>query len=205
MKSKEIVIGLIKFAVFILISLWIYFMVKNDKTLYLSGYLLPKRGFTYIGLSAIFLMSGLNVAWRFFKKNKAKLDDHTVTDLLGLIVYCFGIFVYLSIAVGEIKHAENYGLASEMLVLSDESKVLINECEIYSGRAEIQVYKIKGIIAKEIGTFSESSYFFDYCLKENKWDYTYSEADKMLTLTFRYDEPKDENDSGVREEKFTLD
>lgn len=98
--------------------------------------------------------------------------------------------------------------AKEEINLSDGNKIILYEEDIiqYGGRSEtaIKVYKVKGIIAKEIGICWESFYCDEYCLKENKWDYTYNEADKKLSLLLRYDEPKDEDDPDILEEEFTL-
>ena len=204
MKSRKIVITVIGWVCFLLFVIWICFMIKDDKTLYFSEYLLPELGFGYLAVSITSLISVAIAAWRFFKKGKAKLDNNTIDDFLRLIVSCFAFLVFFIIAVDTIKDAENSEIASELLILSDESRVLINEYEQFHGYAKIQVYKINGIIAKEIYTFNEGSYFSDYCLKENKWNYTYNETDKKLMLILRYDEPKDEDGSGFWEEEFTL-
>ena len=70
--------------------------------------------------------------------------------------------------------------------------------------AGIRVYEVKGIIAKYVGYCWESHYCDEYCLKENKWDYTYDGTDQKLTLILKYDKPKDENGVGTRSEEFIL-
>ncbi len=172
-------------------------MVKDHKTLFFSGYLLPERGFGYLSVSIVSLISAVIAAGRFFVKNKAKLNGSTIYDFLYFIGSCFVLLVFLIIAVGTIKDAKEYELASEKLILSDGNVVLINEFQEFPDYTEIKVYKINGIIAKEIYAFRESSYFSDLCIKENKWDYSYSETDKKLTLILRYDKPKNEDASRV--------
>ncbi|MDE5859692.1 MAG: hypothetical protein K2H23_04835, partial [Oscillospiraceae bacterium] len=98
--------------------------------------------------------------------------------------------------------------AKEEIILQDGNKVVFYEEDIipYWGRSEteITVYKVKGIIAKKIGYCWESIYCDEYCLKENKWDYTYNETDKKLTLILRYDEPRGEYAPDVLEKEFIL-
>lgn len=93
--------------------------------------------------------------------------------------------------------------AKEEINLSDGNNIVLYEKKSRS-ETSITVYMVKGIIAKKIGYCYESYYCDECCLKENKWDHTYNEADKKLTLILRYDEPKGKYNPDVLEKEFTL-
>ncbi|MDE6762725.1 MAG: hypothetical protein K2J73_03475 [Oscillospiraceae bacterium] len=166
--------------------------IFKDKTLYLFGNFIAEdifHDFIYLALFLIYLLFYI----KYFKK------IHIAKKIILALLYCVGIVL----SVYDIAYTVNSFLAKEEISLTDGSKIVLYEQKSSSGTA-IDVYKVKGIIAKYIGYCWEDIYCNEYCLKENKWDYTYNEADKKLTLILRYDEPRGEYAPDVLEEEFTL-
>lgn len=193
-RIKETVIEVLVISAVIAIMLILYSLpnILRGTTLYLFGNFIAEDIFRNLRLWLIILI-GLFVHIKYFKEyNIAK-------KIIRSLFYCASI-VFL---VYDIADTVNSFSAKEEINLSDGNKVVLYEQKSSSGTA-IDVYKVKGIIAKEIGYCWESLYCDEYCLKENKWDYTYNETDKKLTLILRYDEPKGEHDPDVLEEEFTL-
>ena len=194
-RIKEIVIFILIIAVFLI---WISLpdILKNT-TLYFFGNCISESIFLDLLCLPVFAV-GLVLHIKFFKEyNISKKIFYTLLS-------CAIIAGLVYITLNAVRHFS----ANEEINLPDGNKIVLYEEDImqYGGRIEtaIKVYKVKGIIAKRIGICWESFYCNEYCLKENKWDYTYNEADKKLTLILKYNEPKDENDPDVLEEEFTL-
>ena len=124
---------------------------------------------------------------------------HIARKIIYALLYCSVIVL----SVYGIADTVNDFLAKEEINLPDGNKIILYEEKSSSGTA-IRVYKVKGIIAKYIGYCWEDLYCNEYCLKENKWDYTYKEADKKITLILKYDEPRGSYAPDVLEEEFTL-
>lgn len=125
----------------------------------------------------------------------------------SLLSCCAAVLLIYS-AVNTVKNF----LAEEEINLPDGNKIVLYEQKsilAVPGERErgttIKVYKVSGIIAKRIDTCFESRYCNDYCLKENKWDYTYDETNKTFTLSLSYDSPADEDDTGFWKQEFILD
>ncbi|MDE7279891.1 MAG: hypothetical protein K2N26_09230 [Oscillospiraceae bacterium] len=183
--------------VFLVIAVWVLIFlvlpkILADKTLYLFGNFIAEdifHDFIYLALFLIYLLFYI----KYFKK------IHIAKKIILALLYCVGIVL----SVYDIAYTVNSFLAKEEISLTDGSKIVLYEQKSSSGTA-IDVYKVKGIIAKYIGYCWEDIYCNEYCLKENKWDYTYNEADKKLTLILRYDEPRGEYAPDVLEEEFTL-
>ena len=136
------------------------------------------------------------------------ITDFKSYKIAKKIIYPVAICFSIALSVYDIVETVNCFSAKEEINLPDGNKIVLYEEDFmhYGGEIEtaITVYKVKEIIAKDIGYCWESLYCDEYCLKENKLDYTYNEADKKLTLILRYDEPKDENDPDVLEKEFIL-
>ena len=184
----------------ILVTIWVFlpmYVRKMNITLYLFGNFIAE-GIFHNSLYLIGALICLLIIITDFKSYKiAKKIIYSVALCFSIVSSVCGIADALSdvSAKGEIN-------------LPDGNKIVLYEEDFmqYGGELEtaITVYNVKGIIAKEIGYCWESLYCDEYCLKENKWDYTYNEADKKLTLILRYDEPKNEDDPDVLEKEFTL-
>lgn len=193
-RIKETVIEVLVIAAVIAVMLILYSLpnVLDDTTLYIFGNFIAEHIFHWFIYLALFLIYLI-----FYIKGFKKL--HIAKKIIYALLYCGGIVL----SVYNIADTVNSFSAKEEINLSDGNKVVLYEQKSSSGTA-IDVYKVKGIIAKEIGYCWESLYCDEYCLKENKWDHTYNEADKKLTLILKYDEPRGNYAPDVLEEEFTL-
>lgn len=191
-RIKEIVIFVLIVAVLLT---WLFL---PNPTLYLFGNFIAEEISFNLQILPVFLLD-LFLHIKFFK------EYNIVRKVIYTLLSC-GIAVYL---VHSTADTANRFSAKEEINLPDGNKIVLYEekniSQVWSNpETAIKVYKVKGIIAKNIGICWESLYCYDYCLKEDKWDYTYNETDKKLTLIIRYDKPKDEDDPGVREKEFIL-
>lgn len=176
---------------------WVLPEILEDKTLYLFGNFIP-RGIFAVLFWLPFFAAEVVIHIKSFK-------EYTVFKKIFYTLLFCGIAVgMVYITVDEITDFS----AKEEINLPDGNKLILYEEDFthYGGPLEtsIDVYEVKGIIAKYVGYCWESLYCDDYCLKENKWEYTYDETDKKLTLILKYDKPKKENDIGTRSEEFIL-
>lgn len=166
--------------------------IFKGKTLYLFGNFIAEyifHDFIYLIVILICLLFYI----KYFKK------CHIAEKIIHALLYC----AVIVLSVYGIADTVNSFSAKEEINLTDGNKIVLYEQKSSSGTA-IDVYKVKGIIAKNIGYCWESLYCDEYCLKENKWDHTYNETDKKLTLILRYDEPRNEYTPDVLEEEFIL-
>lgn len=193
-RIKENVIEVLAIAAVIAVMLILYSLpnILEDTTLYIFGNFIAEyifHDFIYLALFLIYLFFYI----KYFKKM------HIARKIIYALLYCGGIVL----SVYNIADTLNSFLAKEEINLTDGSKIVLYEKKSSSGTT-IDVYKVKGIIAKNIGYCWEDLYCNEYCLKENKWDYTYNEADKKLTLILKYDEPRGSYAPDVLEKEFTL-
>lgn len=187
---------------FSIIAVWVLIFlvlpkILEDKTLYLFGNFIPESIFWVLWWLPFFAAEVI-IHIKYFK-------EYTVFKKIFYTLLSCGIAVgMVYITVDEITDFS----AKEEINLPDGNKIVLYEKDVMqydrTNETAIKVYKIKGIIAKKIGYCWESRHFDDYCLKENKWEYTYDEADKKLTLILRYDKPKDEDGVDIQSEEFTL-
>ncbi|MDE5991733.1 MAG: hypothetical protein K2G87_01645, partial [Oscillospiraceae bacterium] len=179
-RIKETVIEVLVIAAVIAVMLILYSLpnVLEDTTLYIFGNFIAE-GIFHGSLFLLLLLPCLFLHIKFFK------EYYIVKKIIYPLLLC----VAAVISVYDIADTVNDFSAKEEINLTDGSKIVLYEEKSSSGTT-IDVYKVKGIIAKNIGYCWESIYCSDYCLKENKWDYTYNEADKKLTLILKYDEPR---------------
>lgn len=171
--------------------------IFKGKTLYLFGNFIAEdifHSFIYLALILIYLLYDI----KYLKKIPI------AKKIIRALLYCAVIVS----SVYDIADTVSSFSAKEEIVLPDGNKIILYEEDFtrYGGSFEtlIDVYEVKGIISKYVGYCWESHYCDEYCLKENKWDYTYDETDKKLTLILKYDKPKDENGVGTRSEEFIL-
>lgn len=171
--------------------------ILENKTLYLFGNFIPRAIFVVLWWLPV-LVAEIIMHIKFFK-------EYTIFKKIFYTLLSCGIVVYMVYIVAD---EANRFSAKEEINLSDDNKIILYEEDFmqYDRTSEtaITVYEVKGIIAKEIGYCWESLYCDEYCLKENKWDYTYDETDKKLTLILKYDKTKDENGVGTRSKEFIL-
>lgn len=188
--------------VFLVIAVWVLIFlvlpkILEDKTLYLFGNFIAEGIFFVLWWLPV-LAAEIIMHIKFFK-------EYTVFKKIFYTLLSCGLVVYM---VYIVANEVNSFSAKEEINLPDGNKIILYEEDFtcYGGPLEtsIDVYEVKGIIAKYVGYCWESLYCDEYCLKENKWDYTYDETDKKLTLILKYDKPKDENDVGTRSEEFIL-
>ena len=188
--------------VFLVIAVWVLIFlvlpeILEDKTLYLFGNFIPDMIF-WVLFWLPFFAAEVVIHIKSFK-------EYTVFKKIFYTVLSCGIVVYMVYIVAD---KANRFSAKEEINLPDGNKIILYEEDFtrYGGPLEtsIDVYEVKGIIAKYIGYCWESLYCDEYCLKENRWDYTYDETNKKLTLILKYDKPKDENGVGTRSEEFIL-
>lgn len=188
--------------VFLVIAAWaLIFLVLpkilEDKTLYLFGNFIAEGIFHNFGY-LIGALICLLILIKDFKSYK----------IAKKIIYPVALCFVVVSSVYDIADTVNDFSAKKEINLPDGNKIILYEEDstLYGVPigAGIRVYEVKGIIAKYVGYCWESHYCDEYCLKENKWDYTYDETDKKLTLILKYDKPKDENGVGTRSEEFIL-
>lgn len=187
---------------FSIIAVWVLIFlvlpkILEDKTLYLFGNFIPESIFWVLWWLPFFAAEVI-IHIKSFK-------EYTVFKKIFYTLLSCGIaagMVYIT--VDEITRFS----AKEEINLPDGNKIVLYEKDVMhydrTNETAIKVYEVKGIIANKIGYCWESRHFDDYCLKENKWEYTYDEADKKLTLILRYDKPKDEDGVDIQSEEFTL-
>lgn len=195
-KVKNAVIVFSVIAGYVLI-IWGVPKILADKTLYLFGNFIAE-GIFHNSVDLIWVLIWSPILIKAFKSYK----------IAKKIIYSVALCVAVIWSVYDIADTVKDFSAKEEINLPDGNKIVLYEEDFmqYDRTSEtaITVYEVKGIIAKEIGYCWESLYCDEYCLKENKWDYTYDEKDKKLTIIGRYDELKDENDTGFWSEEFTL-
>lgn len=171
--------------------------IFKGKTLYLFGNFIPESIFWVLWWLPFFAAEVV-IHIKSFK-------EYTAFKKIFYTLLSCGIAIgMVYITVDEITDFS----AKEEINLPDGNKIVLYEKDVMqydrTNETAIKVYKVKGIIANKIGYCWESRHFDDYCLKENKWEYTYDEADKKLTLILRYDKPKDEDGVDIQSEEFTL-
>lgn len=171
--------------------------ILADKTLYLFDSFIAE-GIFHNSVSLIWILILLPIFIKDFKSYKI------AKKIIYSVAICFAAVLSVYYIADTVKDFS----AKEEINLPDGNKIILYEEDFtrYGGPLEtsIDVYEVKGIIAKYIGYCWESLYCDEYCLKENKWDYTYDETNKKLTLILKYDKPKDENGVGTRSEEFIL-
>ncbi len=195
-RVKNAVILILIIGVWLLIFL-VLPKILRGKTLYLFGNFVAE-GIFHNSLHLICALICLPILITDFKSYK----------IAKKIIYTVAIcFLIVSSVYGFVDTINDFSVERE-INLPDGNKIVLYEEDVmqYDRTSEmsIKVYKVKGIIANKIGYCWESFYCDDYCLKENKWEYTYDETDKKLTLILRYDEPKSKYDPDVLEEEFIL-
>lgn len=185
----------------ILVTIWVFlpmYVRKMNITLYLFGNFIAEDIF-HNSLYLIGALICLPIIITDFKSYK----------IAKKIIYPVAMCFLISLSVYDIAETVNGFSAKEEINLPDGNKIVLYEdntsfAVMSNPITAVAVYNVKGIIAKRIGFLGEGIYCSDYCLKEDKWDYTYNKSDKKLTLIVRYNEPKDEDDTGVLEKEFTL-
>lgn len=195
-KVKNAVIVFSVIAGYVLI-VWGMPKILADKTLYLFDSFIAE-GIFHNSVSLIWILILLPIFIKDFKSYKI------AKKIIYSVAICFAAVLSVYYIADTVKDFS----AKEEINLPDGNKIVLYEEDftLYGGSLEtsIDVYEVKGIIAKYVGYCWESLYCDEYCLKENKWDYTYDEKDKKLTIIGRYDELKDENDTGFWSKEFTL-
>lgn len=171
---------------------WSFPNILSGKTLYLFSNFIAEgifRGLCFLLIALLSLF--LNI--KYVKEYR-----------LGRKIICSLLFIVMALySVYDIADTVSSFSAKEEINLPDGNNIVLYEKKSRS-ETSITVYMVKGIIAKKIGYCYESYYCDECCLKENKWDHTYNEADKKLTLILRYDEPKGKYNPDVLEKEFTL-
>lgn len=203
MKIKKIIAFIAVIFFYALLLAGLTYMQKTESVLFLFGYLLREfdslYGLWLVLLAVTMILTGTD----FFSKPKSK-KLHTGI-ISGIVVLVVGI----APVVYDVVYLRIHSLAFEKLYLSDGKKVLINEVDEIAGyrHEECIVYQFNGIAAKKLGEIPEI--FSNNCIEEGKWDHTYDESDKKLTINIYYDEMspyiKEEYDTGVWKQEFTLD
>lgn len=189
-RIKEIVI--LDMVVVVFLIWWSFPNILSGKTLYLFSNFIAEgifRGLCFLLIALLSLF--LNI--KYVKEYR-----------LGRKIICSLLFIVMALySVYDIADTVSSFSAKEEINLPDGNNIVLYEKKSRS-ETSITVYMVKGIIAKKIGYCYESYYCDECCLKENKWDHTYNEADKKLTLILRYDEPKGKYNPDVLEKEFTL-
>ncbi len=189
-RIKEIVI--LDMVVVVFLIWWSFPNILSGKTLYLFSNFIAEgifRGLCFLLMALLSLF--LNI--KYVKEYR-----------LGRKIICSLLFIVMALySVYDIADTVSSFSAKEEINLPDGNNIVLYEKKSRS-ETSITVYMVKGIIAKKIGYCYESYYCDECCLKENKWDHTYNEADKKLTLILRYDEPKGKYNPDVLEKEFTL-
>ena len=177
------------------------YMQRTERVLFLFGCLVKEFDSLYIlwGVLLVVTMILIDTVFSDKPKNK-KLHTGIIS---GIAVIAVGIVpvVYNTVVLN------SYTTALERLSFVDDKKAIINEFhEPDDICADITVYQYNGVVAKKLGEFP--GFFSSHCIEEGKWDYTYDEWGRKLTLNIYYDEVspflKKEYDTGTWTQEFTL-
>lgn len=203
MKSKgkffaELIIIIVTFLLFLA---GLNHILETGNTLYAFGYFIPHYMLVYVYIAVFFAVlfaKSVCDCVSSFRKDKKKIGD----DIRRIIINCL-MLVTFALRM-KLTDSITTTIADEMIDLSDGSKVCINERGSYN--TYLDVYQINGIIAKSMTGGMHTDFSSQHCIEKGKWDYTYNESDKKLTILL-YDNTggADEDDgTEVAEYEFTL-
>lgn len=204
-KKKMSILDIVEVTGVFLILALIIVLDVTKRELLLFGYLFEKYFLTCVFyLTAdISLFSGIK-AKKINKKQK-------IAFIVGCVMTVVIIVLGLPLWYGNIKDTVD----TERLTLSDGNEVLLRErVHPFSDGTDytyMDVYRIDGIIAKNLGKIDET-YFSNKCLLQDKYTYEYDETSKMLTIICEYGtygensaaRLTEEYDTGFWEVEFTL-
>lgn len=205
MKSKGNIFTelIIKIVIFLLFLAGLKYILETGNTLCVFRYFIPHNVFVYVCVAAFFAVLFVeSICWcvSSFKKDKKKIGD----DILRIISNCL-LFITFALRMKLIEPV-TAAIAYEMIDLSDGSRVCINE-RGSDNTTYLDVYQINGIIARSMTGGMNADFSSKRCIENDKWDHTYNESDKKLTIML-YDNTDgtadEEGSTEVTEYEFTL-
>ncbi len=205
-KKKMSILDIVEVTGVFLILALIIVLDVTKRELLLFGYLFEKYFLTCVFyLTAdIITFSGVKVK-EFNKKQKKAF---IVRRVLTVVIIALGLPLWYE----NIKNTVD----TERLTLSDGNEILLRERVRHTSGGTwdytyMDVYRIDGIIAKNLGKIDES-YYSNKCLLQDKYTYKYDEAEKKLTIICEYGtygensaaRLTEEYDTGFWSEEFIL-
>ena len=177
------------------------YMQRTERVLFLFGYLLKEFDSLYVLWGVLLVVTMILIDTVFSDKPKTKKLHTGIISGIAVLVIGIVPVVYNTVVLN------SYTTALERLSFVDDKKAIINEFhEPDDTSADITVYQYDGAVAKKLGEFP--GFFSSHCIEEGKWDYTYDEWGRKLTVNIYYDEIifliKEEYDTGTWTQEFTL-
>lgn len=202
MKSKKAAVLIAVIFAYAAVLAGFIYMQKTGRAFIIFGILIKKFSSLYSLLAVAFAVT---VVWVFRKNNPPKFK--------AVILSCIAVLLGLFPVIYDVGSYHGKRITAEILTLPDGEKVLIDEVhDSYSEYfGEIFVYKIGGCIAKETGSLLEAYGSGFFAMERGRWEYTYDEAEKKLTIIIEYDisDPLNpyinkEYDTGILKQEFIL-
>ncbi|MCH5348519.1 MAG: hypothetical protein J1E40_04285 [Oscillospiraceae bacterium] len=178
------------------------YMHRTERVLFLFGYFLKEYDSLYILWGVLLVVTMILIDTVFSDKPKTKKLHTGIISGIAVLVIGIVPVVYNTVVLN------SYSTALENLSFVDSKNAIVNEChEPDDTSAEITVYQLDGYVARKLGEVPAWLFLDDY-IQEGKWDYTYDEWGRKLTVNIYYDEVspflKKEYDTGVWTQEFTL-
>ena len=203
MKSKSNIFTelIIRIVIFLLFLAGFKYILETGNTLCVFGHFIPHYTLVYVWVAAfcaVLFVKSICGCVSSFRKDKKKIGS----DILRTVTVCM-IFVTFALRM-KLTEPVTAAIAYEIIDLSDGSKVCINERGSYN--TYLDVYQINGIIAKSMTGGMHTDFSSQHCIENGKWDYTYNESDKKLTILLYDNTDGTDEDDGteVAEYEFTL-